>query len=80
MVESAELELMADSMPKDFTAEDLADLKEYLLALERAFQNIEIANENEGTTYPGAYIFEFLSQANVSETCKIKIVATYVYI
>lgn len=67
MVETADFENVGDSQPKDFTAEDLADLKEYLLALEKAFQNIKVTSEEEGSTYPGAFIFDFLSEANITK-------------
>lgn len=51
---------------KDFTIDDLAILKEILLALEVAVDNVQIKNTNEGMTYPGDFIFELLQKANVS--------------
>lgn len=50
---------------KDFTVDDLTLLKEMLLSLETAVDNIEIKNMEEGTTFTGGYIFDLLQQANV---------------
>lgn len=52
---------------KDFTEDDVVLLKEMLLSLEQVIDDITISNADDGETRPGAYIFEFLAQANVSE-------------
>lgn len=51
----------------DFTVDDLTFLKETFLTLEKAVDDISIPNpvSNEGTTFPGGYIFELLEKANV---------------
>lgn len=48
---------------KDFTIEDLALLKEIVLKLEKAIDDIFIPVK--GQTFPGSYIFELLQKANV---------------
>lgn len=52
---------------KDFTIEDLVLLKEMLLALEKAIDEIVVSNVDDGQTYAGGYIFDLLARANVSE-------------
>lgn len=53
---------------KDFTVEDLALLKEILLNLEKAVDEIEVKNPlaGNGETFNGGYIFTLLEKANVS--------------
>lgn len=52
--------------PKDFTVDDLALLKEMLLDLEKAVDDIEVINKLEGITHPASFMFELLEKANVS--------------
>lgn len=52
--------------PKDFTLDDLALLKEMLLDLEKAIDNIMVMDKVEGATFPAGYIFDLLGKANVS--------------
>lgn len=51
---------------KDFTLDDLGLLKEMLLELEQAIDDILVDNKQEGATYPASYIFDLLGRANVS--------------
>lgn len=51
--------------PQDFTQDDVALLKEMMLSLEQAIDQIEIPDLG-GQTFPGGYIFEFLAKANVN--------------
>lgn len=51
--------------PKDFAIEDLVLLKEMLLNLEKALDEIVVHNNLVGETFSGAFIFEFLAKANV---------------
>ena len=52
--------------PKDFTIDDLVLLKEMLLALEKAIDNIEVKIPDAGETFSGSYIFDLLALANVN--------------
>lgn len=56
------------SEDKDFTVDDLALLKEILLSLEKAVDEIVVKNPlaGSGETFEGGYIFDLLQQANVS--------------
>ncbi|XP_026742526.1 regulator of telomere elongation helicase 1 homolog [Trichoplusia ni] len=54
-----------NSQPKDFTCDDLCVLKEMMLALEKAIDEITVGSE--GTTYPGGFIFELLSKAEIKD-------------
>lgn len=51
--------------PKDFTLDDLALLKEMLLELEKAIDDIVVENTQDGATFPASYIFDLLGKANV---------------
>ncbi|XP_037938569.1 regulator of telomere elongation helicase 1 homolog [Teleopsis dalmanni] len=53
---------------KDFTIEDLALLKEMLLGLEQAVDDITVDNRVDGQTYPASYIFEVLAKANFGQS------------
>ncbi|KRT78296.1 helicase [Oryctes borbonicus] len=53
-----------DSVPKDFSEKELCDVKEMLLKLEKAVDEIEV-KKNEMTTFDGDYIFEILTKAGV---------------
>lgn len=52
--------------PKDFTIDDLALLKDMLLELEKAMDDIFVENKQEGATFPASYIFDLLGKAGVS--------------
>lgn len=65
MAKESDVSLDVD-IPKDFTLDDLAILKEILLALEIAIDNVEVPKPTEGVTFPGDYVFELLQKANVS--------------
>ncbi|XP_055389543.1 regulator of telomere elongation helicase 1 homolog [Condylostylus longicornis] len=54
---------------KDFTIDDLVALKEILLKFEQAIDEVELPNKFSGTTFPGDYMFELYSKANVNYTC-----------
>lgn len=61
------LPTMSDDEEKDFTAEDLAILKETLLKLEKAVDEIQLKSSlpGNGDTFEGGYIFGLLEKANV---------------
>lgn len=63
---SGEMQDAGGDEPKDFTLDDLALLKEMLLELEKAIDDIVVENKQEGATYPASYMFDILGQANVS--------------
>ncbi|XP_059047807.1 regulator of telomere elongation helicase 1 homolog [Achroia grisella] len=50
---------------KDFTCDDLCVLKEMMLAFEKAIDEINVGSE--GVTYPGEFIFELLSKAEIKD-------------
>lgn len=52
---------------KDFTLDDVVLLKEMLLSLEQVIDDLTVKNADDGETFPGAYMFEFLAKANVSK-------------
>ncbi|XP_058443866.1 regulator of telomere elongation helicase 1 homolog [Malaya genurostris] len=56
-----------DEGKKDFTIDDLALLKEMLLALEKSVDEIPIMFSQGGNTFVGTYIFEILEKANIKE-------------
>lgn len=56
---------MENNEASDFTVDDLALLKEVLLNLEKAVDEIKLPNLGDGETYTGGYIFSLLEQANV---------------
>ncbi|XP_053694126.1 regulator of telomere elongation helicase 1 homolog [Sabethes cyaneus] len=56
-----------DEGKKDFTIDDLALLKEMMLALEKAVDEIPIMFSQGGNTFPGTYIFDVLNKANIKE-------------
>ncbi|XP_075156195.1 regulator of telomere elongation helicase 1 [Haematobia irritans] len=65
----------AGDEPKDFTLDDLALLKEMLLELEGAIDDILVENKQEGATFPASYIFDLLSKANITYGSSKAIVA-----
>ncbi|XP_034118849.1 regulator of telomere elongation helicase 1 homolog [Drosophila albomicans] len=50
--------------PKDFTLDDLTLLKEMLIDLEKAVDEIVVENKTDGQTYPASFIYELLAKAN----------------
>lgn len=56
---------MDNNQPKDFTCDDLCVMKEMMLALEKAMDEITVGNE--GSTYPGGFIFELLEKAEIKD-------------
>lgn len=50
--------------PRDFSAEELCDLKQMLLDLESQLDKIDLGSKEE-TTLPGNFIFELFGKANV---------------
>lgn len=57
-----------DNETSDFTADDLACLKEMLLGLEKAIDEITLPNlVMGGETFPGGHIFTLLEKANVKK-------------
>lgn len=65
-VSEEQLEATLDNtQPKDFTCDDLCILKEMMLTLEKVVDEISVGDE--GTTYPGGFIFELLSKAEIKE-------------
>ncbi|CAG9783483.1 unnamed protein product [Diatraea saccharalis] len=61
-----------NSQPKDFTCDDLCVLKEIMLALEKAVDEIKVSSE--GATFPGGFIFELLSQAEIRDHNQMAII------
>ncbi|CAK1552678.1 unnamed protein product [Leptosia nina] len=75
-VESSEENLdstLDTNQPKDFTCDDLCILKEMMLTLEKAIDEIEV--QNEGSTYPGAYIFELLAKAEIRDHNQMSVIS-----
>ncbi|CAB3252066.1 unnamed protein product [Arctia plantaginis] len=62
-----------NSQPKDFTSDDLCVLKEMMLALEKAIDEITVGNE--GSTFPGSFIFELLSKAEIRDHNQMAIIS-----
>lgn len=69
-----QLELSGDAVqPKDFTADDLCVLKTMMLALEKTIDEINVTSE--GTTFPGGFIFELLSKAEIKDHNHMAVIA-----
>ncbi|XP_023947684.2 regulator of telomere elongation helicase 1 homolog [Bicyclus anynana] len=60
------------NQPKDFTCDDLCILKEMMLALEKAIDEINVGTE--GTTFPGGFIFELLAQAEIKDHNQMSVI------
>lgn len=60
------------NQPKDFTCDDLCILKEMMLALEKTIDEISVSNE--GSTFPGGYIFELLSKAEIKDHNQMSVI------
>ncbi|XP_038215340.1 regulator of telomere elongation helicase 1 homolog [Zerene cesonia] len=60
------------NQPKDFTCEDLCVLKEIMLALEKAVDEIEVGTD--GSTYPGGFIFELLAKAEIKDHNQMSVI------
>lgn len=74
-VEGAEEQMdatMDANQPKDFTCDDLCILKEMMLALEKAIDEINVGTE--GTTFPGGFIFELLAKAEIKDHNQMSVI------
>ncbi|OWR55404.1 regulator of telomere elongation helicase 1 protein [Danaus plexippus plexippus] len=60
------------NQPKDFTCDDLCTLKEMMLAFEKAVDEIQVGSE--GSTFPGGYIFELLSKAEITDRNQMSVI------
>lgn len=70
---SEDLDMTAEgAQPKDFTCDDLCILKEMMLALEKAIDDIQVGAE--GTTFPGGYIFELLGKAEIKDQNQMSVI------
>ncbi|XP_050076273.1 regulator of telomere elongation helicase 1 homolog [Anopheles maculipalpis] len=56
---------MSEDKPFDFTLDDLVLLKEILLNVEKAVDEIPVMFSQGGNTQPGTYVFELLEKANI---------------
>ncbi|KAL0841701.1 hypothetical protein ABMA28_013973 [Loxostege sticticalis] len=61
-----------NNQPKDFTCEDLCVLKEMMLSLEKAIDEINVGSE--GTTFPGGFIFELLAKAEIKDHNQMSVI------
>ncbi|XP_041977569.1 regulator of telomere elongation helicase 1 homolog [Aricia agestis] len=61
-----------NNQPKDFTCEDLCVLKEMMLAFEKTLDGIDVGSE--GSTFPGGYIFELLSMAEIKDHNQLSVI------
>ncbi|KAI5634456.1 hypothetical protein NE865_12789 [Phthorimaea operculella] len=67
------LDATVDSnQPKDFTCDDLCILKEMMLALEKAIDEIPVGSE--GATFPGGFIFELLGKAEIKDQNQMTVI------
>lgn len=64
-----------NNQPKDFTADDLCILKEMMLALEKAIDDIEISKD--GSTFPGGFIFELLGKAEIRDHNQMSVITLF---
>ncbi|XP_026329662.1 regulator of telomere elongation helicase 1 homolog [Hyposmocoma kahamanoa] len=64
-----------NNQPKDFTADDLCILKEMMLALEKAIDEIEISKD--GSTFPGGFIFELLGKAEIRDHNQMSVITLF---
>lgn len=68
-----EIEANVDNtQPKDFTCDDLCVLKEMMLSLEKAIDEITVGSD--GSTYPGSFIFELLAQAEIKDPNQMAVI------
>ncbi|XP_072943690.1 regulator of telomere elongation helicase 1 homolog [Epargyreus clarus] len=67
-----QIESMDNNQPKDFTCDDLCVLKEMMLAFEKAVDEIEVGRE--GSTYPGGFIFDILSKAEIRDHNQMSVI------
>ncbi|XP_060530733.1 regulator of telomere elongation helicase 1 homolog [Cylas formicarius] len=60
-----------DDSPKDFTPEEVCLLKEMLLNFEKAIDEVPLNKQlDEGTNFPGDYVFQLLEKAQITrENC-----------
>ncbi|CAG9585867.1 unnamed protein product [Danaus chrysippus] len=72
-VDGEDLDVTLDpNQPKDFTCDDLCTLKEMMLAFEKAVDEIQVGSE--GSTFPGGYIFELLSKAEITDRNQMSVI------
>lgn len=62
-----------NAQPKDFTCDDLCVLKTMMLALEKALDEIEL--NRDGCTFPGGFIFELLSKAEIKDHNQMAVIS-----
>lgn len=62
------LMMVDDEVEKDFTLEDLANLKEIMLKFEDAVDSIGSVFQKQGKTFPGGKLFELLEAASINKT------------
>ncbi|XP_022124379.2 regulator of telomere elongation helicase 1 homolog [Pieris rapae] len=67
------VEAIDTNQVKDFTCDDLCILKEIMLAFEKAIDEIEVGNE--GSTYPGGFIFELLAKAEIKDHNQMSVIS-----
>ncbi|KAI4462776.1 dna repair dead helicase rad3/xp-d subfamily member [Holotrichia oblita] len=60
----------------DISEKELCDMKEIVLNLEKAVDEIEIKKNLEMTTFDGSYIFEILGKAGINEANYVLIINT----
>ncbi|XP_045785549.1 regulator of telomere elongation helicase 1 homolog [Maniola jurtina] len=60
------------NQPKDFTCDDLCILKEMMLTLEKAIDEINVGTE--GITFPGGFIFELLAKAEIRDHNQMSVI------
>ncbi|XP_073944470.1 regulator of telomere elongation helicase 1 [Choristoneura fumiferana] len=61
-----------NNQPKDFTCDDLCVLKEIMLSFEKALDDIAVGSE--GSTFPGGFIFELLSKAEIKDHNQMSVI------
>uniref|UniRef100_A0ACD5VFI4 Uncharacterized protein n=1 Tax=Avena sativa TaxID=4498 RepID=A0ACD5VFI4_AVESA len=65
-----------NSADKQFDPENYAILKALLMALEKKISELVIASKELGYTKPGTYIYEFLSELNITSETSKKLIET----
>ncbi|ALC49144.1 CG4078 [Drosophila busckii] len=63
---TSEQDTASSDEQKDFTLDDLTLLKEMLIELEKAIDEVLVENKQEGATYPASFMYELLGKANFS--------------
>lgn len=65
MADNAAIPAEIDEMTSDFSIDDLAILKDMVLCLEKELDNIEVKTLQDGVTFDGDFMIEFLAKAKV---------------